>query len=171
MFERMLNEDKQVSDITSELIIPQHLQVTAKVVAKEDCIAAGLTYLSQELKKHRLEMKILVDDGEPVKKSDVVALITGNARTILLCERVFLNILGRMDFLINFDNNTTRNSPSKLIDYAIVNRPVLNIKKEIDKDEFLSCLEGDYSKTMDLPDPNQYHIKVVTQQFLDLSLE
>lgn len=96
MFERMLNEDKQISDITSELIIPQHLQAKAKVVAKEDCIIAGLTYLSQELAKHRLEMKVLKDDGEIVKKSDVVALIQGNARTILLCERVFLNILGRM---------------------------------------------------------------------------
>lgn len=35
--------------------------------------------------------------------------------------------MAQADFLINFDNGTSVQSPSKLIDYAIVRRPVLNL--------------------------------------------
>lgn len=79
-----------------------------------------------------------------------------------------LNVLSGMDFLINFDNNTTLNIPSKLIDYAIINRPVLNIDKNFKSTEILAFLEGDYSKRMQLPEPERYHIKRVTKLFMDL---
>jgi len=81
-----------------------------------------------------------------------------------------LKILTKMDFLINFDNNTTLNSPSKLIDYAIVNRPVLNIDRNFNGKELLEFLDGDYRNRMHLPNPEQYHIKNVTQLFLNLLL-
>jgi len=70
--------------------------------------------------------------------------------------------------LINFDNNTTLNVPSKLIDYALTNRPVLNIDKDFQESDLMAFLDGNYSKRMPLPDPEQYHIKNVTKQFLDL---
>ena len=73
-----------------------------------------------------------------------------------------------MDFLINFDNNTTLNIPSKLIDYAILNRPVLNIDKSFTNEDLLAFLKRDYTKRMHLPDPEQYHIKSVAKLFLDL---
>ena len=76
--------------------------------------------------------------------------------------------LSKMDFLINFDNNTTLNVPSKLIDYAITYRPVLNINREFNKQTIQAFLDGDYSKRMILPDPEQYHIKNISRQFLDL---
>ena len=79
-----------------------------------------------------------------------------------------LEILSGMDFLINFDNNTTLNIPSKLIDYAITNRPVLNIDRDFDESDLMAFLEGDYTKRMPLPDPEQYNIKNVTKRFLDL---
>jgi len=79
-----------------------------------------------------------------------------------------LKVLAKMDFLINFDNNTTLNSPSKLIDYAIVSRPVLNICQNFNEIDILLFLKGDYSRRMRLPDVKQYHIKNITQLFLDL---
>ena len=79
-----------------------------------------------------------------------------------------LENLSKMDFLINFDNNTKLNSPSKLIDYIIVNRPVLNITNEFDSSELLEFLHGDYSKQMELPDPEKFHITRVSKQFLEL---
>lgn len=81
-----------------------------------------------------------------------------------------LKILTKMDFLVNFDNNTTLNSPSKLIDYSIVNRPVLNIERDFKEKPLLEFLNGDYSSRMKLPDREQYHIKNVTRQFLNLLL-
>lgn len=79
-----------------------------------------------------------------------------------------LEVLSEMDFLINFDNNTSLNVPSKLIDYAILNRPVLNIAKNFTNEELLAFLKGDYTSRMQLPDPEQYHIRSVTKLFLDL---
>jgi hypothetical protein len=79
-----------------------------------------------------------------------------------------MKILSKMDFLINFDNNTAVNVPSKLIDYIIINRPVLNIDENFNIDDLLAFLKGDYTKRMQLPDPSQYHIKRVSKQFLDL---
>ena len=79
-----------------------------------------------------------------------------------------LRVLSRMDFLINLDNDTTLNIPSKLIDYIVVNRPVLNIDKNFDTEDLLAFLKGDYIGRMSLPKPEQYHIKNVTRQFLGL---
>ena len=79
-----------------------------------------------------------------------------------------LKVLSDMDFLINFDNNTSLNVPSKLIDYAITNKPVLNIDKHFTMDDIQAFLNRDYSKRMQLPDPEQYHIGRVAKHFLDL---
>lgn len=76
--------------------------------------------------------------------------------------------LSEMDFLINFDNNTRLNVPSKLIDYAIVGRPVLNIDKDFRMENLLDFLNGDYSNRMELPDAGNYHIAKVSKQFLSL---
>lgn len=96
MFERLLEEDVSFGDITSELIVPEDLKAQAKVIAKEDCVIAGLEFLSEKVAKLGLRIDVLIEDGENVKKDDIVALIDGNARKILLMERVFLNMLGRM---------------------------------------------------------------------------
>lgn len=79
-----------------------------------------------------------------------------------------LKVLAGMDFLVNFDNNTSLNVPSKLIDYAIINRPVLNINKHFSSEDLLAFLNKDYAKRMQLPDPEQYHIGRVAKLFLDL---
>jgi hypothetical protein len=79
-----------------------------------------------------------------------------------------MKVMGTMDFLVNFDNNTTLNSPSKLIDYAITCRPVLNIEKEFVPEHLLEFLKGDYRNKMQLPDPENYHIKKISNDFLSL---
>lgn len=79
-----------------------------------------------------------------------------------------MKLLPTMDFLINFDNNTQLNSPSKLIDYAIVNRPVLNIGRNFNKESLLKFMEGDYEEAMKLPELSQFHISNVSKQFIDL---
>lgn len=79
-----------------------------------------------------------------------------------------MKILPKMDFLINFDNNTPLNAPSKIIDYAIVGRPVLNITKEFPFEGLQEFLKGDYRKRMIIPKPEQYHIGRIAQLFIDL---
>ena len=79
-----------------------------------------------------------------------------------------MKVLIKMDFLVNFDNNASLNSPSKLIDYSIANRPVLNITKDFCSDDILAFLNGDYSKGMSLPRAEIFHIKNISTLFINL---
>lgn len=79
-----------------------------------------------------------------------------------------LTVLAGMDFLINFDNNTTTQLPSKLIDYAITGRPVLNIKSGSDFSQLARFMDYDYSERMNLASPQTYNIKSVARAFTDL---
>ena len=79
-----------------------------------------------------------------------------------------LQKLSGMDFLVNFDNNTGTAVPSKLIDYVIMDRPVLNIMREPDTDNIQRFMKGDYTGKMILPDIDQYRIENVCNAFLSL---
>ncbi len=77
--------------------------------------------------------------------------------------------LSGMDFLINLDNQTPFNTPSKLIDYNVTKRPVCNIfAPKPDFNQIESFILGDYSQKMELPDIELYDIRNVAQQFLKL---
>ena len=80
-----------------------------------------------------------------------------------------MDILFHADFLINFDNNTTVHVPSKLIDYAITGRPVLNVDKSFNIEVLRAFINGDYSKRMQLPDPEHFHITGIASAFLGLT--
>ena len=77
--------------------------------------------------------------------------------------------MAQADFLINFDNGTSIQSPSKLIDYAIVKRPVLNIFDNDEKLEDLhSFIVGDYSNQLKIENIEQYKIENVVHKFLNI---
>ncbi len=79
-----------------------------------------------------------------------------------------LGKLSGMDFLLNFDNNTGVQLPSKLIDYSLTGRPVLNITAPFEERVTREFLLGDYSNRMLLPPREQYDIINVANQFLEL---
>ncbi len=86
-----------------------------------------------------------------------------------ISREALLQELAKMDFVLNFDNNTHTALPSKLIDYAICGRPVLNITKDLDIENINRFLKADYSNKMILPDIENYRIENVSQAFIDLS--
>jgi hypothetical protein len=74
--------------------------------------------------------------------------------------------LSKMDFLINFTNGTTVQTPSKLIDYAIANRPVLSVDTgKLPVSLLNEFLQGDYSHRIETGDKELYNIKKVANQF------
>ncbi|MHC1775906.1 MAG: glycosyltransferase [Lentimicrobium sp.] len=79
--------------------------------------------------------------------------------------------LSKMDFLLNieFHSSVKSNSPSKLIDYAIVDRPVLSLSMESLNtsliDEFLG---KNYKNRLQIIDINRFRIENVAKQFIDL---
>lgn len=81
-----------------------------------------------------------------------------------------IKIMSRMDFLINLNNNSMVQAPSKLIDYSLSKRPILNISTcftNQEKESFDSFMEGDYSSQYIVPDIDRYDSKNVCRQFVE----
>lgn len=82
-----------------------------------------------------------------------------------------IKVMSSMDFLVNICNNSSVQTPSKLIDYGLSKRPILNVSSEISNDEikaFESMLKGDYSQKVIVPNIEKYNSDVVAKQFLEL---
>jgi len=80
-----------------------------------------------------------------------------------------LNTLSTMDFLINIENGTSVQSPSKLIDYALTKRPILSFTSDvIPEATFLEFLQGDYTNQFIVQNIEQYRIENVAKSFLKL---
>ncbi|MDR1882729.1 MAG: glycosyltransferase [Prevotella sp.] len=75
--------------------------------------------------------------------------------------------LSTMDFLVNFENNSEVQIPSKLIDYAYTKRPILSIGNNFDKSIVDEFLEGNYSKRL-IVDVTPYYIENVVDKLLNL---
>jgi hypothetical protein len=78
--------------------------------------------------------------------------------------------LSQMDFVVNFENVGEKQTPSKLIDYGIIEKPILSIKtgnlNRVHVHEFLS---GNYAHQLHIENPDQYRIDNVSQRFLELA--
>lgn len=81
-----------------------------------------------------------------------------------------LKQLSKLDFVLNFENLGTAQTPSKLIDYAIIKKPILSIKtgnlNKITVNEFLN---KNYSNQLIIDNPEQYRIENVARKFIDIS--
>ena len=93
-----LNEDLYPSgDITSSLIKDDKI-VTVKLIVNQSAIVGGLLFAKQTfaLIDDKIEFIIKKKDGSKVKKGNLVALIKGKAKNILIAERVALNFLSHI---------------------------------------------------------------------------
>jgi hypothetical protein len=80
-----------------------------------------------------------------------------------------INELSKMDFLINLDNNTSSQVPSKLIDYSLSGRPIYSTSQDsFNQAVFNDFLNGNY-ETQLVMDINDFNIENVAKQFIDLS--
>lgn len=86
-------------------------------------------------------------------------------------RRELLFELSKMDFLINIRNGGNVQLPSKLIDYGQTKRPILNITSEFTEEEkksYNNFIRGDYSQKFVIDHLEQYDIRNVCEQFLNL---
>src|SRR5580700_7895342 len=107
ILEQALVEDKATSDVPTALTIDPSLRATATVIAKEECIVAGLGCIprfldifarldSRNSGRYEVVSHPEIFDGVRARKGQAVAVIRHNARVILACERVMLNLMQRM---------------------------------------------------------------------------
>lgn len=93
-----LEEDIGKGDITSIATIRKNQKVVGKFLVKENGVIAGLSIAKQVMKTvdSKIKFKTFVQDGSKVNQGDIVAEVSGNARSILTAERTALNFLQRM---------------------------------------------------------------------------
>ena len=107
VLESALQEDRATHDATSHACIDAGQLAVATILAKQDCVLAGIGAVARIFEVFaQLEGSVHVHaevtthpeifDGVRLHKGQPVAVIRHNARAILSCERVILNLLQRM---------------------------------------------------------------------------
>jgi nicotinate-nucleotide pyrophosphorylase (carboxylating) len=107
ILENALLEDRATRDATSYACIDPDQRASATILAKQDCILAGIGVIARILDVYAaLDGAVIshyevtthpeIFDGVRLHKGQSVAVIRHNARVLLSCERVILNFLQRM---------------------------------------------------------------------------
>jgi len=107
LLEQALIEDKAASDTTTSLTIDPDLRATATVIARQDLIVAGLGCIprifeifarldTQAQTRYEVISHPEIFDGVRAHDGQSLAVIRHNARALLSCERVLLNLMQHM---------------------------------------------------------------------------
>jgi nicotinate-nucleotide pyrophosphorylase (carboxylating) len=107
ILENALLEDRATRDATSYACVDANQRASATILAKQDCILAGIGCVARILDvyaaldgavtaHYEVTTHPEIFDGVRLRPGQSVAVIRHNARVILSCERVILNLLQRM---------------------------------------------------------------------------
>jgi nicotinate-nucleotide pyrophosphorylase (carboxylating) len=113
ILENALLEDRATRDATSYACIDPNQRAAATVIAKQECILAGIGVVARILDvyaaldgavtaHYEVTTHPEIFDGVRLREGQSVAVIRHNARVILSCERVILNFLQRMSGIATF---------------------------------------------------------------------
>jgi len=110
-----LNEDLYPSgDITSNLI-KNNIKKRAKLVSNQNGVIAGLKFAIQTFKliDKKIKFKLKKKEGSAIKKGDLIAVIEGNIKNILIGERVALNFLSHISGIATITNQFVKRAGKK----------------------------------------------------------
>ncbi len=90
-----LPEDLGTGDVTSTALLSNE-RAGARIIAKEDCVIAGLEEAVKIFENEGLRAIPKFRDGDHVKDGQEILSITGGARELLRTERLALNFMCKM---------------------------------------------------------------------------
>ena len=94
-----LEEDLgDAGDITSRAVVPEETTAQAHIVARAPGTIAGLEVMLRTftIVDPEVHTESLVHDGTLVEAGSLLAIVTGSAHSLLVAERVALNLLGQL---------------------------------------------------------------------------
>jgi nicotinate-nucleotide pyrophosphorylase (carboxylating) len=93
-----LAEDIGDGDVTTDNTIPDDARLSGRFLAKESGVVAGIqvVWRTFALLDPRVEVLVMIGDGQCVEAGQVIAQVSGPGRAILTGERTALNFLQRM---------------------------------------------------------------------------
>ena len=98
LIDRALAEDVGAGDVTTEATIPEGTRATARFLLKQDGVVAGLAVAERVFAAvdPDLEVSWTAADGDALEAGTVFGTVRGRARSILVAERLALNLMQRM---------------------------------------------------------------------------
>ena len=102
-----LNEDLYPSgDITSNLVNNNKI-IKVRLLSNQEAIVGGLLFVQHafNLVDPKIKFSVKKKDGSKVKKGSLIAIIQGEAKNILVAERVALNFLSHISGIATKTNN------------------------------------------------------------------
>ncbi|WP_420456476.1 carboxylating nicotinate-nucleotide diphosphorylase [Rubrivirga sp.] len=98
LLDRALAEDVGPGDVTTEATIPEGTRATARFLLKEDGVVAGLAVAERVFERvdPGLAVSWTAADGDRLSAGTVFGTVAGRARSILVAERLALNVVQRM---------------------------------------------------------------------------
>ena len=99
---RFISEDIQGGDITS-VLLPKK-KIKAKIISRQEGVLAGVKFAGDIFRLKGCNVKIIKKDGAKLKSNQIILQISGNAGTVLSCERTALNLLSRMSGIATHTN-------------------------------------------------------------------
>jgi nicotinate-nucleotide pyrophosphorylase (carboxylating) len=107
ILENALQEDRATRDATTYACIDPNQRASATILAKQDCVLSGVSCIHRILdvfatldgtvtSHPEVISHTEIFDGVRLRKGQSIAVIVHNARVVLSCERVILNIMQRM---------------------------------------------------------------------------
>lgn len=98
LIEQALLEDIHTGDITTLAVVPGKRPASAKLIAKEQMVVAGIATAARVFSTldPDIRFEAYLDDGESAGPGTLMATVHGDAAQLLMGERVALNLLQRM---------------------------------------------------------------------------
>ena len=116
-----IKEDVTSEDVTTNSVMPEGCMGQVDLICKEDGVICGLQVFARafELLDENTVIKLLVKDGDVVKKGQLMGTVTGDIRVLLVGERTGLNYLQRMSGVATYTRSIAsllEGSKIKLLD-------------------------------------------------------
>ena len=110
-----LNEDLYPGgDITSNLIQKSGVKIF-KIITNQNGIIGGIEFAKSTFKifDSKIQFHVKKKDGSQIKKGQTVAVIKGNSKNVLICERVALNFLSHISGIASYTNKFVKLAKGK----------------------------------------------------------
>ena len=102
-----LREDISSEDVTTNSVMPKYQAGEVELICKQDGIICGMGVYERTFKLLDSEtiVEAYVEDGQEVKKGQLMAKVKGDIRVLLSGERVALNYLQRMSGIATYTHD------------------------------------------------------------------
>lgn len=116
-----LREDITSEDVSTNSVMREHKAGRADLICKQDGIICGLEVFQRvfELLDEKVVFETYFQDGDAVKKGELIGVLTGDIRALLSGERTALNYLQRMSGIATYTReyaDELKDSKTKLLD-------------------------------------------------------